>query len=237
MIKKIQIFPLALAALLFLAGCANKADQNGTPAAGNSASKTTAEDQTAADTSATNSDSGQSTNATLLNACLEENVSLPNYGDPGKRLRNCFVEYPGEPSRQDKSYYIVEDICGQFTQQFMENMLGRKITKIEPSSISTVNACSYYLDDKEYVMLVLDYLSIQDQKTGQEAMGRKVENNPKIPVDNFVVWQEDGAINDVYFILSSQKFLRLERSSKAALNNDQIIDLSANLGAAIKGYK
>jgi hypothetical protein len=241
MSKKIQIYAFALAGLLVLSGCSNSANQNGTPAASNSANNiennNTASDQTAADTTTGNSNGGQAGTLAPLNSCSVENVSLSNYGDPGKRLSNCFVEYPGEPTREDKSYYIVEDICGQFTQAFMENMLGRKITRIEPSNISSVNGCSYYLDGNEYVMLVLDYLAIENQRTGQEQMGRKVEKNPKIPMDNFVVTEDDGAINDVYFILSPQKFLRLERSSKAALSNDQIMDLSAQLGAAIKGYK
>lgn len=225
MSKKITILSLALAGVILLSGCGQKTGQDGTPAG--------SEDEAVVSVG----DSGQAGTSAGLNTCKEEKVDIPNYGDKGKRLKNCFVQFPGEPSRQDKSYYIVEDICGQFTQQFMENMLGRKIVRIEPSKISSVYACSYYLDDKEYVMLVLDYLKIENQKIGQEAMGRKVEKNSKIPVDNFVVWQEDGAINNIYFILGSEKFLRLERSSKAALNNDKIIELSAKLGEAIKNYK
>jgi hypothetical protein len=170
-------------------------------------------------------------------SCQEEKVSLPNYGDPGKRLKNCFVQYPGEPSRQDKSYYVVEDICGQFTQSFMESMLGQKLLRIEPSKISTLYNCTYYLDDKEYVMLVLDYLKAENQKIGQEAMGRKVEKKSDIPMDNWVVTQEDGEINNIYFILGPEKFLSLQRSSKAALTNDKILDFSKKLGAAIKEYK
>lgn len=170
-------------------------------------------------------------------ACQEEKVSLPNYGDPGKRLKNCFVEYPGEPSRQDKSYHVVEDICGQFTQPFVENLLGQKLAKIEPPKISTLSNCTYYLDDKAYIMLVLDYLKAENQKTGQEAMGRKVEKNSNIPMDNWVATQEDGEINNVYFILGPEKFISLQRSSKAALTNDKLLDFSAKLGAAIKEYK
>jgi hypothetical protein len=181
--------------------------------------------------------SGEETKDVSSGVCQEEKVSLPNYGDPGKRLKNCFVQYPGEPSRQDKSYYIVEDICGQFTQPFIENLLGQKLARIEPSKISTLYNCTYYLDDKEYVMLVLDYLKAENQKTGQEAMGRKVEKNSDIPMDNWVATQEDGEINNVYFILGPEKFISLERSSKAALTNDKILDFSAKLGAAIKEYK
>lgn len=182
-----------------------------------------------------NAEVSSQTNAS--GACKEEKVTLPNYGDPGKRLPNCFVQYPGEPSRQDKSYYIVEDICGQFTKEFMENMLGQKNVRIEPPKISTLSNCTYYLDDKEYIMLVLNYLKAENQKIGQEAMGRKVEKNSSIPMDNWVVTQEDGEINSIYFILSPEKFISLQRSSKSALTNDELINFSAKLGEAIKSYK
>lgn len=170
-------------------------------------------------------------------ACQEEKVTLANYGDPGHRLTNCFVEYPGEPSRQDKSYYIVEDICGQFNQQFIENMLGRKIIRVAPPQVSMLSNCSYYLDDKEYIMLVLNYLKIENQKTGQEALGRKIVKDSKIPMDNYVAYQDDGSINSVYFVLNQEKFISFQRSSKAALDDAQVLDFSAKLGAAIKNYK
>ena len=172
-----------------------------------------------------------------LNTCPKENVSLPNYGDPGKRLENCFVEYPGEPSRQDKSYYIVEDICGQFTQSFMENMLGEKITKIEPSQIATLNNCSYFLGDKKNILLNLEYMPIENQKKGSEAMDRKTEKSDQIPMENLVVWQDDNLINTIYLVLSPNKFLSLRPDSKDTISSDKFLALAANIANAIKGYK
>lgn len=172
-----------------------------------------------------------------LNTCQKEKVNLPNYGDPGNKLKNCFVEYPGEPSRGDKSYYIVEDICGQFTKEFMENMYGAKLDRLEPPQVSTINNCTYYFDEKEYVMLNLEYLSFENQKKGNEAMDRKVEKSSKISMDNAVVYQEDGAINVIYLVLNPNKFLSMRPSSKKAIENDKFIDLAANIASAIKSYK
>ena len=45
----------------------------------------------------------QNTTQNNNGGCKEESVAITGYGDKGKRLKNCFVEYPGEPSRQDKS--------------------------------------------------------------------------------------------------------------------------------------
>jgi hypothetical protein len=169
--------------------------------------------------------------------CQEEKVNLPNYGDSGKRLRNCFVEYPGEPSRQDKSYYIIEDICGQFTKEFLENILGKEITKIELPKISSINNCTYYLDDKEYLMLNLEYLSIENQKKGNEFAGYKVEKNSKIPMDNLVAWQEGDLINVVYLVLGPEKFISIRPSSKKTVTSSEFLDFTGKLGEAIKNYK
>ncbi|MFA5777071.1 MAG: hypothetical protein WC906_01370 [Parcubacteria group bacterium] len=170
-------------------------------------------------------------------SCKEEKVSLPNYGDPGKRLKNCFVEYPGESSRPDKSYYVVEDICGQFTKEFVENALGKKITRVELPKISTINNCTYYFDEKEYVMLNLEYLSIENQKKGNEAMDRKVEKSSQIPMDNLVVYEENSAINAVYLILNPEKFLSIRPSSLAAKKMMNLVDFASNMAKEIKGYK
>jgi hypothetical protein len=175
--------------------------------------------------------------AELSQKCQEEKVNLPNYGDPGQRLTNCFVKYPGEPTREDKSYYIVEDICGQFTKEFMENMLGQALAKIEPPKTAFVNNCTYYFDDKENLMLNLEYLKIENQKIGNEAAGFKVEKDARIPMENLVATQEDGAINVIYLVLNPQKFLSMRPSSKKAIENDKFISLAANIAQAIKSYK
>lgn len=173
----------------------------------------------------------------FLKKCSEGRVVLSNYGDPGKRLGSCFVEYPSEPSRQDKSYYIVEDLCGQFTQEFLENMLGQKLAKIEPSVISGIYDCRYYLNDKDYFWLNLDYLNVDNQKKKHEMMNRKVEANPKIPMQNMVVWQGDGLINEIYLVLAPEKFISINRSSTAVLDDERTLNLAVKLAKEIKSYK
>jgi len=169
--------------------------------------------------------------------CREEEVILPNYGDPGKRLKNCFVQYPGEPSRDDKSYYLVEDICGQFTGQFIENVLGKPIIKTEPSSVSGLYNCSYFLNESEYVMLVLEYLPIENQKKGHEVLGRTIKSDPQIPMENYLVWQEDGLLNTIYLVLGPNKFIGIERSSNLDFSAEELTQFAAKIGKEIKDYK
>lgn len=181
--------------------------------------------------------SSVASNVTIANPCMEERIDIPNYGSKGKRLANCFVEYPGEPSRQDDRYYIVEDICGQFTKEFFENMLGEKIDKIELPKVSGINNCTYYLGEKNYIMLNLEYLSVENQKVGNEMMKRRIAKEKKIPLENMVVYEEDGSINVIYLILGSKKFISMRPSSKEAISGEKFIELASKIGESIKNYK
>lgn len=170
--------------------------------------------------------------------CTKEEVVIEGYGDKGKRLSNCFIEYPGEPTRNDKSYYIVEDICGQFTDEFVGRALGRTILKKEKSNMSDVFACSYFWNDRnEYVSIILDYLKIENQKAGQEALGRSVKEESQIPMKNMVVYQENELINTIYLILGENKFISIERSGSAGLDSRDLINFAVNLAKEIKNYK
>jgi hypothetical protein len=90
-----------------------------------------------------------------IKVCQEEEVAIVGYGDKGKRLTNCFVEYPGEPTRQDKSYYIVEDICGQFTREFVENIVGQNIINLEEFEDRQTFGCKYNLSTGKFVTITL----------------------------------------------------------------------------------
>jgi hypothetical protein len=181
-------------------------------------------------------------NKSAFKKCKEEKVKLPNYGDPGKRLSSCFVQYPGEPTRQDKSYYIVEDICGQFTKEFVENMLGLSLLRIEKPKIDSLYNCSYYFSDQpagigSYVMLNLEYMNVENQKKGHQMAGRTIKTDPRIQMNHFIVWQKDGLINEIYLVLGPEKFLSINRSSGKVLDNEKDIQFAANLAKEIKNYK
>ncbi|HRY82243.1 MAG TPA: hypothetical protein P5232_00845 [Candidatus Moranbacteria bacterium] len=186
-------------------------------------------------------DASKADNKTASNVsgpCKEEKVEIPNYGDKGKRLKNCFVEYPGEPSRQDKSYYIVEDICGQFTKEFVENALGQKIIKTEPPKIASLYNCTYYLDEKEYLLFNLEYLKIENQKKFYEEFGDKIEKSPEIPMENLVLYKGPKAVNGtVYLVLGPEKFISITPSSMNVAEKVNLIGAAAKIGEAIKKYK
>lgn len=170
--------------------------------------------------------------------CLSEEINIEGYGDKGKKLANCFVEYPREPSRQDKSYYIVDDICGQFTPEFVSNALEKKISMAGKNTPDGSYTCTYSWNDLGgNITIILDYLNIKNQKAGQEDLGRKVEEESSIPMKNMVVYQENGLINTIYLILDEEKFISIERSNMAGLNTNELINFAAKVGKEIKNYK
>ena len=56
-------------------------------------------------------------------------------------------------------------------------------------------------------------------------------------MDNFVATQEDGVINAIYFVLGTDKFLRLDRSSTSALSDTDMLALAVKLGTKMKDFK
>ncbi len=181
-------------------------------------------------------------NKTITGNCQEGKAQLPNYGDPGKRLSNCFVQYPGEPSRQDSHYYIVEDICGQFTEQFIENLLGVPIVSIKGSTVSGLYLCKYYLSEQpegqgQYILINLEYLSVEKQKKGHQLMNRTIKTDSRIRMEHFLVWQPDGLLNEIYLVLDPNKFISINRSDSGVLDNEKTIEFAARLAEQIKDYR
>jgi hypothetical protein len=155
-----------------------------------------------------------------------------------------FVRFPGEPTRPDQEhYYVVEDICGQFTKMFVEQLSGMTFKSLEPATSSTTYACTYYTatkaaDGKDaFILLVLDYLNAERQKAGQQVLGRTVSTNASIPMDNFVATQEDGVINSIFFVLGPDKFLSLDRSSTSVLSDADMLALAVKLGTKMRDFK
>lgn len=177
-----------------------------------------------------------------LYTCEPTNIYIDYYTDPGKQLESCFIEYPGEVTRESTDYYIVEDICGQFTQLFMENMLAKEIKDIKAAETTGVYSCSYYLQTvsegkEKYITLNLEYLPLVDQKIAHESMGRIVEMNNEIPMQNYVVMQEDGVTNSIYLGLSENKFISIRPNTINVLSNDEYLDLAINIAKEIRLHK
>jgi hypothetical protein len=197
---------------------------------------------------ATSSGSATSTSnhseAVQTHASATANATSATNADGTVTDSDGFVRFPGEPTRPDQQhYYVVEDICGQFTKPFMEQLSGKTFKSVEPATSSTTYACTYYTATKAadgrdaFILLVLDYLNAERQKAGQQVLGRTVSTNASIPMDNFVATQENGAINSIFFVLGPDKFLSLDRSSTSVLSDADVLALAVKLGTKIRDFK
>lgn len=178
----------------------------------------------------------QSKNSDQLNTTQNRN-SVEENNINSSTDNDGFVRMPGEPSRGDSAYYITGEICQQFTKEFMEGILGKKIYQAAPTYTELTN-CQYEVDENgANILLSLSFLPVENQIKGHKMMERKVEANNSIPMDNFVVTQENGLINEIYLVLSPNKFLSINRSSQKALSEQEVLTLAQKLGEKIKKFK
>jgi hypothetical protein len=85
--------------------------------------------------------------------------------------------------------------------------------------------------------VVLNYLNVDRQKAAQVTLGRTVTTNTSIPMDHWVATQENGVINAIYFVLGTDKFVRLDRSSTSVLSDTELVALAVKLGTKMKDFK
>ncbi len=154
-----------------------------------------------------------------------------------------FVRFPGEASRPaDGHYYLVEDLCGQFTKTFMEGLTGKTFVKVAPPDSTGAIECDYFFSTLEqggavaFLILNLSYLNVANQKTGLLALGRSPTTDPSIPMDNWVVRAEDGHLVSIYFLLGTDKFLILDRTAASA-TEAEMLAYAAKLGAKMKDFR
>ncbi len=165
-----------------------------------------------------------------------ESATLPNGAVADK---DGFVRMPGEPSRGGNTYYVTGDVCEQFTIKYIEGLTGKNI--LRTSSVTPGSSvCQYFISEQNKNMMFqidVGFLNVADQKAGQEFLGRKVERDSQIPMDNFVVYQENGLINKIYLVLGTEKFVGIDRSAADALTETEIMDLAIKLGNKLKDFK
>ena len=135
---------------------------------------------------------------------------------------------PLEQEKQPESAKsaISENICSYFSQDFVANAIGKPITKIESQSGGGSYNCQYYVDDNHFVSLTLNYLSVESQKKGAQALDRKIDTSEMIKIEHFLTIQDDGNTNAIYLVLGPNQFIRVDRSSGKAIDNQTLLNLA-----------
>lgn len=150
-----------------------------------------------------------------------------------------FVRLPGEPSRHDTAYVLTGDVCEQFTAKYMESLTGKRI--LRTSSVTPGSAvCQYFISAENKNMMfqvAVDWRNVDNQKAAFEFLKWRVTPEPRIPMNNFVVYQENGRINKIYLVLAPAKFVTLDRSAADALTESEMMNLAVKLGGKLKNFK
>ena len=127
-------------------------------------------------------------------------------------------------------------VCDEVPKSVVEGVIGKTIEETEDKSSSTSTGCTYYTNKAklEHVLIQVSYLSSENQKKGQKALGRTITTNDAIPMEHFITLQENGLINAIYLVMTPNKFVRVDRTANAA-DNDQLVSLAKQVALIITG--
>jgi len=133
-----------------------------------------------------------------------------------------------------KELGVGDDICGEFPKEWVVQVTGKTIIKTERFDMSGTHTCKYYVDENNFITLRQNSLNVENQKKGQQALGRTISTNDKIKIEHFVSVQGDGLINDIVLIINPNLFIAVDRSSTKAASEIEIIDFASKVADRIQ---
>ena len=140
---------------------------------------------------------------------------------------------PADLINKKNSVSVSENICDEFPKSWVASAIGKSIIKTENLDSSGSHVCQYYIDDNNFITLRLNNLSVENQKKGQISLGRTVTESQVIGMENFIVKQENGLINNTVLVLNPNLFLSVDRSSTKAASEDEIIAFAQKVATRI----
>ena len=145
---------------------------------------------------------------------------------------------------------ISDDICQEFTADFIYSATGKTIVKMIPSPLATVHSCEYYTSySQDYykldggkvmpggarIMIVLDNLNVERQKEAMKFLDAGVETDPRIKTEHYIVRRsKDKSVWSVDLVINPNRFVWAD-SSGGALTDDEVIQLAAKMAEKIQG--
>jgi hypothetical protein len=182
-----------------------------------------------------------------LTGCAKKNTIMVADGKGG------FIQVEdtsGEDNAKTKKGDISNDICAEFTPDFVYSVLHKPIVRVEPSPLATVFACDYFIDykldfykDAKYnyvgaggpsITIVLDNLNVEKQKEAREYLGLTLGSSKKIKMENIVSYRKDNSMWSVDLIINPNRFVWANYSHKA-ITDDELITLAAAMADKIQG--
>ncbi len=124
-----------------------------------------------------------------------------------------------------KEIIISEDVCAEFSAEFVEKILGRKVLRIDRYDSNVIHGCSYYLTENSSLTINVAKLSFEKQKEGSEYLGRPTRQDALIKMKHFVSWQGED-LYGVYLKLTPDRYVAVSRSSTTVITNEENMKLA-----------
>jgi hypothetical protein len=143
---------------------------------------------------------------------------------------------------------VITDMCKEIPAEWVSQAIGKAIVKSEAGP-GQADYCQYYTEWSEdyykipggtnmpggpFVALNYENLSVENQKQGNEYLGRKIETNDKIKMEHFLSVQEDGLINSIYLVIDPSHFVSVDRSSGKVLSEEETVDFAVKVAEKLK---
>ncbi len=156
-----------------------------------------------------------------------------NKGDQKESIKLTTAQ-PIRPMDGPDSFAL--NVCEEVPQKIIENIIGKVIEKTESFSTNVDTNCKYFTntDKYEHVLIQVSYLSVENQKKGQEMMDRAITTNESISMEHFIALQDDEQINAIYLVMTPEKFVRIDRTRDTA-DNEQLLNLAEKVAKIILG--
>jgi hypothetical protein len=124
-------------------------------------------------------------------------------------------------TKSGNSIAVGNDVCSEFPKSWVESAMGKTVLSTKDFHANKLDNCQYLVDNTNSAFIKAEDLSIETQKTGQKAMGRTIKSDSRIPMENYIAWQETGLINVIYLVLSPNRYVAIDRTSTKVYGNEE----------------
>lgn len=174
----------------------------------------------------------------------------------GKKNNSSINQNQGDQNKQEKSADIKGDIdtniCKAITADFVYSATGKPVVKVQPDWILPLQACRYYFTyDPNYntqfsdpklrgggqlIFMMVENLSVENQKKGLEFLDAEYKNDPRIKMENMTTYRDDGSLRDIRLIINPNRYVRMDTNSgDKGITEEELINFAAKVAEKIQG--
>jgi hypothetical protein len=131
---------------------------------------------------------------------------------------------------------VSNDICAQFPKEWVESVTGKTIIKAVPSGTKGIATypCDYYVNETNFISIDVNDFNVETQKKGRLQMGDTLKTDPRIKMEHFIVFEQDGLINSIFLILNPNRFVTVDRFYGKVFDNEEVVAFAAKVADIIQ---